>query len=31
MKYQNEAEFNVANVFGKGQDNVNFAQYFTGI
>lgn len=30
MKYQNEAEFNVANVFGKGQDNVNFAQYFTG-
>lgn len=30
MKYKNEAEFNEANVFGKGQDNVNFAQYFTG-
>lgn len=30
MRYQNEAEFNAANVFGKGQDNVNFAQYFTG-
>lgn len=30
MKYQDEAEFNVVNVFGKGQYNVNFAQYFTG-
>lgn len=30
VRYQNEAEFNAANVFGKGQDNVNFAQYFTG-
>lgn len=30
MRYQNEAEFNEMNVFGKGQDNVNFAQYFTG-
>lgn len=30
MRYQNETEFNAANVFGKGQDNVNFAQYFTG-
>lgn len=30
MRYQNEAEFNDTNVFGKGQDNVNFAQYFTG-
>lgn len=30
MRYQNEAEFNEVNVFGKGNDNVNFAQYFTG-
>ncbi len=30
MKYQNETEFNEVNVFGKGADNVNFAQYFTG-
>lgn len=30
MKYPDEAEFNKVNVFGKGQDNVNFAQYFTG-
>lgn len=30
MRYQNEAEFQGANVFGKGQDNVNYAQYFTG-
>lgn len=30
MKYPDEAEFNKVNVFGKGQDNVYFAQYFTG-
>lgn len=30
MRYQNEDEFQKVNVFGKGQDNVNFAQYFTG-
>ncbi|MEY8427981.1 cupin domain-containing protein [Lachnospiraceae bacterium 46-15] len=30
MRYQNETEFREVNVFGKGQDNVNFAQYFTG-
>ncbi len=30
MKYKNEADFKAVNVFGKGQDNVNFAQYFTG-
>ena len=30
MKYPDEAEFNKVNIFGKGQDNVNFAQYFTG-
>lgn len=30
MKYYNEADFSKANVFGKGIDNVNFAQYFTG-
>lgn len=30
MKYKNEKDFNEANMFGKGQDNVNFAQYFTG-
>lgn len=29
MRYQNEDEFQKVNVFGKGQDNVNFAQYFT--
>lgn len=30
MRYQKEDEFNKVNIFGKGQDNVNFAQYFTG-
>lgn len=30
MRYQNEDEFQKDNIFGKGQDNVNFAQYFTG-
>ncbi|MDO5389325.1 MAG: cupin domain-containing protein [Clostridia bacterium] len=30
MKYINETEFNNVNVFGKGQANVNYAQYFTG-
>ncbi|EKQ57110.1 MULTISPECIES: cupin domain-containing protein [unclassified Clostridium] len=30
MKYMNETEFNETNVFGKGQDNVNFAKYFSG-
>lgn len=30
MKYMNEAEFNEANVFGKGQPNTMFAQYFVG-
>lgn len=30
MKYKDEKEFIVANIFGKGQDNVNFAQYFSG-
>ena len=30
MRYQNEDEFQKVNVFGKGQDNVNFAQYFKG-
>lgn len=30
MRYENEDEFQKDNVFGKGQDNVNFAQYFTG-
>lgn len=30
MKYPDETEFNKVNVFGKGQDNINFAQYFTG-
>ncbi len=30
MRYQNEDEFQKVNVFGKGQDNVNFAQFFTG-
>lgn len=31
MRYKNESEFQKVNVFGKGQDNVNFAQYFTGV
>jgi len=30
MKYMNEAEFNEVNVFGKGQANTMFAQYFIG-
>jgi len=30
MKYKDEKEFIVDNIFGKGQDNVNFAQYFSG-
>lgn len=30
MNYKDEKEFIVANIFGKGQDNVNFAQYFSG-
>jgi len=30
MKYMNEAEFNKANAFGKGQANINYAQYFIG-
>ena len=30
MKYMNEAEFNEANIFGKGQANTMFAQYFIG-
>lgn len=30
MKYNNESEFNMVNVFGKGQENVNYAQYFIG-
>jgi quercetin dioxygenase-like cupin family protein len=30
MKYNNETEFNEANVFGKGQANTMFAQYFKG-
>ncbi len=30
MKYQNENEFNEANIFGKGQPNTMFAQYFIG-
>lgn len=30
MKYVNEAEFNEMNVFGKGDENTAFAQYFTG-
>lgn len=30
MKYTNEAEFDKANVFGKGQANVMFAKYFIG-
>lgn len=30
MKYLNESDFNEANVFGKGQPNTMFAQYFVG-
>lgn len=30
MKYTDEAQFNEANVFGKGEPNVNYAQYFIG-
>ena len=30
MRYANEAEFNQVNVFGKGEENVNFARYFIG-
>lgn len=30
MKYMSESEFNEANVFGKGQANTIFAQYFIG-
>ena len=30
MKYQNENDFAKANMFGKGEPNVNFAQYFIG-
>lgn len=30
MKIMNAAEFDVQNVFGKGEDNVHFAQYFHG-
>ena len=30
MIYQNENEFAKANMFGKGDTNVNFAQYFIG-
>lgn len=30
MRYCKEEEFSKVNVFGKGKDNVNFAQYFTG-
>ncbi len=30
MKIANAEEFDRENVFGKGMDNVNFAQYFTG-
>ncbi len=30
MKYMNEAEFYTTNVFGKGQANTMFAQYFIG-
>ena len=29
-KILNEAEFNKANIFGKGQPNVAYAQYFSG-
>ena len=30
MKYQNENDFAKANMFGKGEANVNFAKYFIG-
>ena len=30
MKYQDKAEFEKANMFGMGEPNVNFAQYFIG-
>ena len=30
MKYPNETDFAKANLFGKGEPNVNFAQYFIG-
>lgn len=30
MKYSNEADFNAANKFGKGNANTTFAQYFIG-
>ena len=30
MKYQDKAEFEKANMFGIGDPNVNFAQYFIG-
>lgn len=30
MKYMDETKFNEANVFGKGQPNINYAQYFIG-
>lgn len=30
MKYTNETDFDNANIFGKGEDNVNYAQYFSG-
>lgn len=30
MKIMNEEQFNKENVFGKGQDNTMFAQYFVG-
>ena len=30
MRIADEQKFNEVNVFGKGQDNVNFAQYFSG-
>ena len=30
MRHANEAEFNQVNVFGKGEENVNFARYFIG-
>jgi quercetin dioxygenase-like cupin family protein len=30
MKYMKEADFNEVNIFGKGQLNTMFAEYFTG-
>ena len=30
MKYQNETDFAKANLFGKGESNENFAQFFIG-